>query len=275
VEGAIAAYRRAIELDPGLAKVHNNLGIALHAQGRVEEALAAFRRAIALDPTLALAHHHLREALLRQGRFAEARAAAQHWLGLLADSDSRREAARHQLRRCERLLALDARLPAILQGKERPANAAEQRDLAELCQTCKRRYAAAARFYAAAFTARPRLADDLRTQDRYNAACAAALAAAGQGADADKLDDGGRARLRRQALGWLTADLAAWAQLIQDSPRDRARARQALRHWRTDGDLAGLRDAGGLARLPPAEREACRKLWAEVDALLRRSGPGK
>jgi hypothetical protein len=42
-------------------------------------------------------------------------------------------------------------------------------------------------------------------QYRYNAACCAALAAGGQGKDADKLDDKERARLREQACDWLRA----------------------------------------------------------------------
>src|SRR5215472_4056243 len=50
--------------------------------------------------------------------------------------------------------------------------------------------------------------DDLQTQDRYNAANAAALAGCGQGEDAAKLNDNERTRLRQQALTWLRADLA-------------------------------------------------------------------
>ena len=43
---------------------------------------------------------------------------------------------------------------------------------------------------------------------------------------------------------------------------------QILIHWRADSDLAGVRDAGALAKLPESERVAWRSLWAEVDALL-------
>ena len=52
------------------------------------------------------------------------------------------------------MLALDARLPALLGGAERP-DAAEQLRLARLCRDYGRPYAAAG-LYAAAFTARPR-----------------------------------------------------------------------------------------------------------------------
>jgi hypothetical protein len=49
---------------------------------------------------------------------------------------------------------------------------------------------------------------------------------------------------------------------------------QTLQHWRTDTDLAGVRDATALAKLPEAEREACRKLWADVNGLLKKAKTG-
>ena len=55
----------------------------------------------------------------------------------------------------------------------------------------------------------------------------------------------------------------------------RAAAVQALRHWQTDPDLAGLRDKESLATLPEAEQEAWRKLWADVADLLTRVGEKK
>jgi hypothetical protein len=81
------------------------------------------------------------------------------------------------------MLALEARLPAVLAGKDRPANTAEGLELAGLCQTTKR-YAVAARLFADAFAADPSPADDLSAGHRYNAACCAALATAGRGTDA-------------------------------------------------------------------------------------------
>ena len=77
------------------------------------------------------------------------------------------------------MLALDPRLSALLQGKERPT-VEEQLGLAHLCRDYGRPHAAAG-LYAAAFAARPALADDLGSANRYKAACAAARAAAGEG----------------------------------------------------------------------------------------------
>jgi serine/threonine-protein kinase len=161
------------------------------------------------------------------------------------------------------MLALEARLPAVLAGKNRPASAAEYLQFAEFCQVTKR-YAAAARFFADAFAADPKSADDLRAGHRYNAACYAARAAAGQGTDAPKPDDPKRVRLRAQALAWLRADLAAWAKAA-----DRALVRRTLTHWQQDADLAGVRDKQALAALPADERAEWEKLWAEVAGLLR------
>jgi hypothetical protein len=46
--------------------------------------------------------------------------------------------------------------------------------------------------------------------------------------------------------------------------------RRALEPRLRDPSLAGLPDPDRLAKLPEAEREACRKLWADVDALLKK-----
>ena len=129
-------------------------------------------------------------------------------------------------------------------------------------------HAAAARFYAAVFAERPGLADDLRAAHRYNAACCATLAGCGQSKDTGKLDDRERARLRRQALDWLKADLALRRKQLGESPGDVALARQALAHWQKDPALAGVRDRKGLDKLPEAERAGWAKLWAEVYSLL-------
>ena len=78
-----------------------------------------------------------------------------------------------------------------------------------------------------------------------------------------------RARLRGQALDWLKAERAAWAKVLDsDGPQARPFVQQTLQHWRADTDLAGVHDAGALAKLPEPERVAWRSLWAEVDALL-------
>jgi hypothetical protein len=165
---------------------------------------------------------------------------------------------------------MEAKLSAFLKGEFRPGDNKGRLDLIKICQI-KNLPRAATRLYAAAFAADPKLAED-KAGHRYSAACAAAVAAAGQGEDAGKLDDKERTRLRRQALDWLKADLALRRkQLETGEPADRAAVQGALKHWQQDSDLAGIRDAGALARLPADERKAFAQLWADVAALLKRA----
>jgi serine/threonine-protein kinase len=165
-------------------------------------------------------------------------------------------------------------LPPLLRGEAKPRDAAEGILLAQFCQRYRKHYAAAARLYADAFAAEPKRAEDLQQANRYNAACAAALAGCGKGEDAAKLGTDERARLRRQALAWLRADLAVRARFLDGDPKQAsAVVGRALKHWRTDLDLAGVRGQDALASLPEADRAAWRQLWADVDGLLNRDRP--
>jgi Tfp pilus assembly protein PilF len=71
--GAVESYRRAIALDPGLAKAHNNLGTLLQAQGDLQAAIGSYETALALDPRLLDAARNLGIAWLDRGdmRLAE------------------------------------------------------------------------------------------------------------------------------------------------------------------------------------------------------------
>jgi thiol-disulfide isomerase/thioredoxin len=44
-----------------------------------------------------------------------------------------------------------------------------------------------------------------------------------------------------------------------------------LRRWQEDRDLAGIRDAAALTKLPAEERAACTQLWADVAALVQKA----
>src|SRR5262249_34157052 len=192
-------------------------------------------------------------------------------LNLLPERHFLRALVAQQLQECERLLALDKKLPAILKSDIQPADNQERLLLADLCRRYRKRYAAA-RFFSDAFAAEPKLADDLDKQFRYNAACSAALAAAGKGKDAGQLPDKVVLTLRRQALRWLRADLAAYARLAErDDPKLRQAVRQRLTHWLKDPDLASVRDREALDTLPDHERQQWGKLWADVDALHRKA----
>jgi tetratricopeptide (TPR) repeat protein len=270
LDGAIACYRQAIDLAPKNAPAHNNLGSALGAQGKLDEAIAEFRKAIALDPKFARAHCNLGETLKWKDKFREALAELRRGHELGSKNPSWRLPSAQWVRRCERLVELDEKLPAMREGTTTPASPAEQTELAWLC-AFKRLDRAAARFYEEAFAAEPKLADDLGAGHRYDAACAAALAGGGRARDGDKLDEKEKARLRGQALDWLRADLAAWArELAKNTPATRAAVQEKMRHWQADTDLAGVRGPEALARLPEAERQAWQTLWNDVAVLLNR-----
>jgi serine/threonine-protein kinase len=264
LDEAIAEFREAIRTKKGYAEAHCKLGNALFKKGQLEDSIAEFRSALRINKDYAEAHNNLGTALANKGQFDEAIAEYREALRVNKDLES----ARNNLAGAVRLVALDARLPAVLRSESVPVSRAERIEFAELC-TIKQRTAAAARFYAEAFAAQPELADDLEKSHRYNAACAAAKAGTNQGIDAADLDEEERASWRRQALEWLRADLRHWAQLAESASNpSRLAVQKTLAHWQADPDLAGVRGEPALAKLPEAEREAWRTLWTEVATTL-------
>ena len=170
---------------------------------------------------------------------------------------------------------LEARLPAVLQGVDRVKDSADLQGFEQLCVSQKRN-ADAVKLYADAFVADVKLANDMQALHRYNAACHAALAAAGKGIDAGRFDDKERARLRQQALDWLHADLAHWSKkAASEKPGDRTLVQQKMKHWQKDTDLTGIREKDALAKLPVEERAAWEKLWAGVAEALKKAEGGK
>jgi tetratricopeptide (TPR) repeat protein len=172
------------------------------------------------------------------------------------------------------MAAFDAQLKAIVNGDQRPKDADERLQFAQRADDLAR-YATAARLWQEALELDPRLGDDRQAQQRYNAACAAALAGRGQGKHEPPRSDDQKTRLRRQVLDWLNAERGAWANFLETAKNEqRGVIVKTLEHWQRDTDLAGIRDDVELGKLPEAERVAFRKLWADTDALLKKaSGP--
>jgi tetratricopeptide (TPR) repeat protein len=71
-EEAMAAYRRALELDPDLADAHVNLGRLLHERGETAEAERHYRLALAARPDDTTAAYNLGVVLQDLGRLREA-----------------------------------------------------------------------------------------------------------------------------------------------------------------------------------------------------------
>jgi tetratricopeptide (TPR) repeat protein len=271
LEEAVGYYWKGFLYDPEWTPARNGLRIPPQDETRLKEAIDHYRQAVRLEPQFDLPHGALGQALLARHEFTEAEAETRRCLDLLPEGAKKHRANLERLlQRCQRLRALERRLPAVVQGKDKPA-AADYLDLAVLCFV-KNHYATAARLYAEALAATPRLTEDLRAGHRFNAARAAALAGGGHGDEVAGLGDPERAGLRKQARDWLRLDLDAWARKMDTgTAADCIQAQKTLAPWRDDPDLAGLRDADALEKLPTAERQECRALWQEVAALLRRA----
>ena len=169
---------------------------------------------------------------------------------------------------------LDEHLAAVLEAKETPRNDTERLQLAYRANE-KGLHASSARLFAQAFANDPSLVEDRQTQHAYNAACVAALAGCGQGNDSPPPDEAARAKLRRQALDWLKAELAAWAKTLDSSPPEmKARISATLKHWKADTDLSGIREEKGLSSLSQEERAQLVQLWKDVDHLLTTGAGG-
>jgi hypothetical protein len=265
------ADRKAIDLKPDDVFGYNNLGSTLHSQKQFREAEAAFRKAIELKPDFAIAHFNLGHALIDQKKLVEAVSAYRKADQLLPGNST----IQSNLRRSERFLELDQRLPAILAGKEQPRSPEERLEFAAFCAEYKHLYFAALRLYSAAFAADPKWADALSAGHRYNAACAAALAAAGKGEDAKDLGVEEWAGLQQRAYDWLRADLAAHARLVEQGDQQTRRfVQQTLAHWLEDEDLIAVRDPDWLAAMPETDRARWERLWSDVATLQKTAAAG-
>jgi serine/threonine-protein kinase len=272
LDEAIAEFREAIRLKKDCADAFCNLGGVLKARGRLDEAISASREAIRLKEDCAEAHCNLGSALEQKGRFAAAVLCYRRGHELGSNNPRWPYPSAQWVRNCERLVELDRKLLVVLRGQSQPTDNTERIALAELCiLPCKKLYAAATRFYGGAFAAQPKLGDDLKAGHRYDAACAAALAGCGRGKDAEALGENERARLRKQALVWLRADLRAWREVLKKEPAKAAAVVQELQHWLQDTDPVGVRGIQALARLPEAERRDWNRLWEDVEALKKRA----
>ncbi len=305
---AIEIAQAAARIRPDVFGTRANLGFAYMDAGRIEEAIEELREAVRLGPDYAQAQFYLGNLLMSSrdipGSLPHLREAARLWpheaefrlrYGVaLVESGQNAEAlgeikAAHEIgskrpgwgyktpemiAACEKLVALEARIPAIQQGKDAPKDLAERLTLAKMCYD-KAFFAMATRLYAEAMAEEPKLVADPQSGLPYNAACSAAMASTGKGKDDPSPDLAAREKLRRQAIDWLAADLPAWQERIDAARGDWPIFVPILAHWREDADLLSLRDPAEVAKLPEADREACRKLWADLDALLARIGKPK
>ena len=72
LEEAVAHYREALRIVPDYADAHYNFGNALAAEGRLDEAIAHYREAVRISPARTETHNNLGGALAGLGRWDEA-----------------------------------------------------------------------------------------------------------------------------------------------------------------------------------------------------------
>ena len=163
---AEAAYREAARLDP--RTYGSGLAHALERQGKLTEAEAAYREAIRVGPRSMqpIASLNLGRMLMKQGRLEDALATLRRASAPVDSDEWWAPEVANVLRRVERRIALAPRLPAVLKGDDRPADAREGLDLAGLCLDSGRP-AAAARLFSDALAADPTIADARRAASRY------------------------------------------------------------------------------------------------------------
>ncbi len=63
---AIAECRKALDINPKYAPVHNSLGVAYEKKGMIDEAVAEFNEAVAINPNYAVSYNNLGLAYLKQ-----------------------------------------------------------------------------------------------------------------------------------------------------------------------------------------------------------------
>jgi len=96
-------WRYVIALRPGTSVAHNNLGVALAAEGKAEEAIAHYLEALRVRPDYADAHCNLGAVLAGQGKLDEAIAQLREALRLRPDYDYAHDCWAYALLRSGRL----------------------------------------------------------------------------------------------------------------------------------------------------------------------------
>jgi serine/threonine-protein kinase len=301
---AIAEHRASVRLQPENAAAHNQFGYVLNAQGKFAEAVPEHREAIRLQPENAAyrcdladdlfesgdltgAMRLVREALqidpgdgvtlltlsqilLISGRFGEAVPILERATERLAAHADWAAKYKGLIPKARRLAAHAGLPPAPAAGPEGLGGPLAT-DLAARA-LADDHPALAARIYEVVLAASRSRAGDLKAGYRYSAARAAARAGYGRSKDDPPPTEAERADLRKQALEWLRADMAAWGRLLEaGDAKVRADVAPALRRWQKDPDLASVRDPEALTKMQSREQEAWRDLWREVDTLLKKA----
>ena len=86
LDGAVLHYQKALEMDPNYGEAHYNLGNALRKKGRVDEAIWHYQKVLQREPKNADVHNNFGNALIQKGDVAGA--IAQYQKALATDPQS-------------------------------------------------------------------------------------------------------------------------------------------------------------------------------------------
>ncbi|MFZ0272204.1 MAG: tetratricopeptide repeat protein [Acidobacteriaceae bacterium] len=87
-DAAVEAWEKAVALDPGDARAHNNFGIALAGAGRMDEAIEEYRKSLTLNANSSQTENNLGSALAEKGNLEEARSHFENALRINPDNVS-------------------------------------------------------------------------------------------------------------------------------------------------------------------------------------------
>ncbi|MBE9163728.1 tetratricopeptide repeat protein [Tychonema sp. LEGE 06208] len=82
---AIAAYRKAIAINPNYFGTHHNLGDVLKWMGKIDESIKSYQKAAEVNPSFVWSHHNLGDIFQQEGRLDEAVAAYQRAIEVAPD----------------------------------------------------------------------------------------------------------------------------------------------------------------------------------------------
>lgn len=251
---AVGEYPTELSLRMRLASVYVD-------QVKLDEALLAFSEALKIRREYPVALYRKGVVLFLKGDYRASlpflERGHRNWGAGEPDAHARHAV----IERCKELLALEARLSAVLAGKDKPSSPSEAVSFAEICLR-QSRTVAAARLCRDALEVAPGLASGKWCL--YIAGVAAARAGCGDGSDAGTLSAAEKAEMRAAALRHLRAELA---ELDKQQAKGTAEAKEGVRikltQFLTAEWLAGVRDAGRNV-LGDDERNEWEHFWCDV-----------
>jgi hypothetical protein len=247
-EGAVAAYRKHLAQNPDEWDRHFYLAQCLYCKGDLDEAIAEFRRAIDISPKTSVLYFCLGIALEDKGDLDEAITAFRKCSEIDPSFSCLYNIGSVLLRKGQLNEAIIAYRTAVGDSESR-----------------EQRYAADPRW------AKSHAKSSLRRGRRHDLACVEVWLGTLQGHDAAALDPVSQSSYRRQALGWLQADLTAANELLNNAPDDAPVIAKRMRHWQQNRDFSVVRDAAAFAKLPEDEQRSWQELWADVGDVLARA----